>query len=58
MSQNYLNGGLDGLSEIRKVIKKSSKLIKNHGKLIIEIAHDQKNEVKILKAITFTLIKL
>ena len=49
-----LNGGLDGLSEIRKVIKKSSKLIKNHGKLIIEIAHDQKNEVnKILKSNNF-----
>ena len=41
-----LNGGLDGLSEIRKVIKKSSELIKIHGKLILEIAHDQKNEVK------------
>ena len=41
-----LDGGLDGLSEIRKVIKKSSELIKIHGKLILEIAHDQKNEVK------------
>ena len=27
-----LDGGLDGLSEIRKVIKKSSELIKNGGK--------------------------
>ena len=41
-----LDGGLDGLSEIRKVINKSSELIKIHGKLILEIAHDQKNEVK------------
>ena len=41
-----LNGGLDGLSEIRKVIKKSSELIKNGGKLILEIAYNQKNEVK------------
>ena len=41
-----LDGGLDGLSEIRKVIKRSSKLIKHRGKLILEIAHDQKNEVK------------
>tara|TARA_B100001063_G_C16707696_1_gene526205 strand:+ start:225 stop:1073 length:849 start_codon:yes stop_codon:yes gene_type:complete len=41
-----LNGGLDGTSEIRKVIKKSSELIKNGGKLIIEIAYNQKNEVK------------
>ena len=41
-----LNGGIDGTSEIRKVIKKSSELIKNGGKLILEIAHNQKNEVK------------
>ena len=41
-----LDGGIDGLSEIRKFIKKSSELIKNRGKLFLEIAHDQKNEVK------------
>ncbi len=41
-----LDGGLDGLSEIRKVIKKSSELIKLNGKLILEIAHDQKKMVK------------
>ena len=41
-----LDGGLDGLSETKKVIKKSSELVKNRGKLILEIAHDQKNEVK------------
>ena len=39
-----LDGGLDGLSEIRKVIKKSSELIKN-GKFILEIGYDQKNKV-------------
>ena len=45
-----LNGGLEGLSEIRKVIAKSSELIKKKGKLILEIAFDQKNEViKLLK---------
>ena len=45
-----LNGGLDGLSEIRKVIKKSSELIKKNGKLIIEIAFDQRIKVtKLLK---------
>ena len=44
--QLALNGGLDGISEIRKVIKKSSELIKNGGKLILEIAYNQKNEVK------------
>jgi len=41
-----LDGGLEGLSEIRKVITKSSELIKKKGKLILEIAFDQKNEVK------------
>ena len=41
-----LDGGLDGLSVIRKVIKKSSELIKTHGKLILEIGYDQKEQVK------------
>ncbi len=41
-----LNGGLAGISEIRKVIMKSSELIKKKGKLILEIAFDQKYEVK------------
>ncbi len=41
-----LDGGLDGLSEIRKVINKSSELIKNNGKLILEVAFDQKSKVK------------
>ncbi len=40
-----LNGGLDGLSEIRKVIRKSSELIKKNGRLILEIGFDQKNSV-------------
>ena len=40
-----LDGGLDGLSEIRKVVKKSSELIKKNGKFILEIGFDQKNEV-------------
>ena len=39
-----LDGGIDGLSEIRKVVKKSSELIKK-GKFILEIGFDQKNEV-------------
>ena len=41
-----LDGGINGLSEIRKVIKKSSELIKKNGFLILEIGFDQKNEVK------------
>ena len=45
-----LDGGLDGLSEIRKVISKSSELIKKKGKFILEIGFDQKNRViKLLK---------
>ena len=40
-----LDGGLDGLSAIRKVVKKSSELIKENGKFILEIGFDQKNEV-------------
>ena len=39
-----LDGGLDGLSEIRNVIKKSSELIKKGGKFILEIGYDQKNK--------------
>ena len=41
-----LDGGLDGISEIRKIVKKSSELIKNGGRLILEIAFNQKKEVK------------
>ena len=40
-----LDGGLDGLSEIRKVVKKTSELIKKNGKFILEIGFDQKNKV-------------
>jgi len=40
-----LDGGLDGLSVIRKVIKKSSELVKKNGKLILEIGFNQKNKV-------------
>ncbi len=41
-----LNGGIEGLSEIEKVIEKSSKLIKKKGILILEIGFDQKEKVK------------
>ena len=54
-----LNGGLDGLSEIRKVISKSSELVKINGKLIIEIGFDQKEKVKkILKKKGFYINKI
>ena len=41
-----LDGGLEGLSVIRKVIKKSSELIKKRGKLVLEIGYDQREPVK------------
>ena len=40
-----LDGGLDGLTEIKKVIKSSARLIKKNGKFILEIGFDQKNKV-------------
>ena len=52
-----LDGGLDGLSEIRKVIKKSSELIKKGGKFILEIGTDQKNKtLNLIKKKAFILI--
>ena len=44
--RSALYGGLDGTSEISKIIKKASKLIKKNGKLVLEIAFDQKKSVK------------
>ena len=41
-----LDGGNDGLSQIREVIKKSSILVKKKGKLFLEIGFDQVNETK------------
>ena len=41
-----LYGGINGLSEINKVIDKSSKLIKKKGRFILEIGFNQKNNVK------------
>ena len=54
-----LDGGIDGLSKIRNIILKSSKLIKRGGKLIIEIGFDQKFKVlEILKKNFFYLNKV
>ena len=41
-----LDGGLDGLSGIRKVIYNSTKLIKRKGALVLEIGFDQADKVK------------
>ena len=54
-----LDGGIDGLSEIIKVIDKSSKLVKKGGKLILEINFDQGSVVKnILKNNGFYINKV
>ena len=54
-----LDGGVDGLSEIRKVINKSSELLKKNGLLILEIGFDQKNKVKrIIKNKRFYIKKI
>ena len=54
-----LNGGLDGLSKIRKVISKTSALIKKNGKFVLEIGFNQKNKVKeILKKEGFYVNKV
>ena len=41
-----LDGGIDGLSKTKKIILKSSELIKKKGYLFLEIGFDQKNKVK------------
>ena len=41
-----LDGGLDGLSTITKVINKSSGLLKKKWQVFLEIAFDQKDKVK------------
>ena len=41
-----LDGGLDGLFKVTKVIYNSSKLLKNNGFLILEIAFNQSDKVK------------
>ena len=57
--KSALDGGLDGITEIKKVIDKSSKLIKKNGKLILEIAFDQRNIVKdLLKKKGFYINKI
>jgi len=54
-----LNGGIDGYSKIRLVIKKSSALIKKSGKLFLEIGSNQVMEtLKILKLNGFYINKV
>ena len=53
-----LKGGLDGFNVFYKIIKKSSKLLKKGGKLVLEIGFDQKLEMlRLLKNKDFFLNK-
>ena len=54
-----LNGGIDGYSKIKLVIKKSSELIKKRGKLFLEVGFNQTlKTLKILKKNGFHNIKV
>lgn len=54
-----LDGGLDGLEVIKKVISKSKHLLKINGKLILEIGYDQKYKVvKFLSEKNFYINKI
>tara|TARA_B100000963_G_scaffold358632_1_gene383741 strand:- start:1840 stop:2682 length:843 start_codon:yes stop_codon:yes gene_type:complete len=46
--KSALDGGLDGLYKIKKVVYNSTKFIKKNGILILEIAFDQTDKVKLI----------
>ena len=41
-----LNGGINGIEILKKVVVKASQLLKVNGKLIIEIGNNQKYKMK------------
>jgi Methylase of polypeptide chain release factors len=54
-----LDGGIDGYSKTKKVIEKSSKLLKTNGKLVLEIDDKQKIFInEILKENRFYINKI
>ena len=54
-----LNGGIDGIEVLKKVILKASQLLKTNGKLIVEIGSNQKYKVKnLLKNSNFFINKI
>tara|TARA_B100001057_G_scaffold380367_1_gene386018 strand:- start:1290 stop:2129 length:840 start_codon:yes stop_codon:yes gene_type:complete len=54
-----LNGGINGIEILSKIITKSSKLLKVNGKLIIEIGSNQKYKmIKILKNNNYYINKI
>ncbi len=40
-----LDGGLDGILKTQNIIKKASNLLRRNGKLILEIAYNQRNKI-------------
>ena len=40
-----LDGGLDGILKIHNIIKKASILLRRNGKLVLEIAYNQRNKI-------------
>ena len=53
-----LNGGLDGLLHIRKIIKGASRFLKKEGWLLLENHHDQSQEIKnLLEEFGFDSVK-
>ena len=54
--KSALDGGLDGLFKITKVIYNSSKLIKKNGILILEIAFNQTDKVKKILGMDITIV--
>ena len=54
-----LDGGLDGTLKIKKIIDKTPTLLKKNGKLILEIAYNQRNKVvELLKQKGFYINKI
>ena len=54
-----LNGGVNGIEVLTKVISKASRLLKINGKLIVEIGSDQKYKViKLLNNNNFFVNKI
>jgi len=53
-----LDGGLDGLASIKKVIDSSKRLLKDKGKLILEIGKNQFNDVKKMLEKNYKILKV
>ena len=52
-----LDGGINGLELINKLVKQAEKILKNNGLLIFEHGHGQRNEIKKLLSPYWKIIK-